>query len=632
MKKSILLLSTVMIAGASFSQTIFSENFDAAAAMPAGWSQQNVDGLTVATNLSAFNFGTNAWVFRANDVTGAGNHAVSTSWYSPAGTADDWLITPQIAIPATGNYFFQFDAMGADANYPDGFKIYVSTTGNAVANFGTTAILTQAAAATTYTNYSASLAAYAGQNVYIAIRNNSTDMNRLNVDNVVVRQPAADDAVLNSASLNRYSAVSINNTLGLTVKNDGNNAITSLTVNWNDGADHSSVITTNIAAGATATINHPVAISYATALEKTIAVTITNVNGNADPNPANNAATKMINTVSQILDKNVVIEEGTGTWCGWCPRGAVAMEYMTTNYPVDFIGIAVHNDDPMTVTAYDAGANLSGFPGCNVDRALLDQGVSQAAFLSYYNARKDLVVPAGIAVTSTIAGSAVTLNVASTFVTPFAASNYRLGVIITEDNVTGTTAAYNQNNYYANNANGAMGGFESLPASVPAAQMVYDHVGRSLLGGYTGQASSVPAAITDGQVVNYTFNYTVPGTSNISNMHAVAVLIDQSNGEIVNAKSISLASAGISESADALAMQVYPNPATDVVNVKFEGQGGTYTVAITDLSGREMGTSTVMNANGAQTVALDVNGLAGGNYLVTIATEGVSYTQQVVVR
>jgi hypothetical protein len=307
------------------------------------------------------------------------------------------------------------------------------------------------------------------------------------------------------------------------------------------------------------------------------------------------------------------------------------MDYMIATYPTDFIGIAVHNGDPMTVTEYDNGTNLTGYPGCNVDRVLLDQGVSQAAFEGYYNARKDLVVPAAIAATSSGTGANVTINVSSTFYTPFSAANYRLGVIIVENDVTGTTSAYNQSNFYAAGAAGAMGGYESLPNPVPAAQMVYDHVGRALLGGFNGQAGSVPATITNGQVVNYSFNYTIPATSTRADMHAVALLIDQSTGAIVNAEEISIAELGIDE-ASTINMEVYPNPASNVVNVNFDAKGGDYSIIITDLSGREVANTSVANASGLQSVALPLTGLNSGNYLITISKEGASYTQNLMVK
>lgn len=629
MKKNLLTLSALLLAGLSFGQVVMSENFDAGTALPAGWAVYNVDGLTPASSVNYVNA---AWVGRANSVTGTGNHMVSTSWYTPAGVSNDWLVSPSIAVPASGSYFAQFKAMAPDANFPDGFKVYISTTGNQVSDFSSPAVLTVPAAPATYTSYSIDLAAYAGQNIYFAIQNNSNDKFLLFFDEFVVRQPAANDALLNSATLNRYSLTNTNNQLSLSVKNDGSNPITSLTINWNDGTDHSQVISgLNIAPGASANVNHPTQVNYATAVERSLAVTITNVNGTTDPNMSNNATTKLINTVSAIEEKSVVIEEGTGTWCVWCPRGAVAMDYMVNTYPNDFIGIAVHNGDPMTVTAYDAGADFSGYPGANVDRALLDQSVSQSAFVSYYNARKDLIVPAGVTVAASGAGSNVTINASATFRTPFAAANYRLGVIIVEDGVTGTTSGYNQANAYAGGANGVMGGYESLPNPVPAAQMVYNHVGRALLGGYTGQTGSVPTTITDGQTVSYTFNYTVPATSNKAKMHAVAVLIDQTTGEIVNAAQGALSAASLGEM-ETIGMEVYPNPASDVVNVKFEGNGGDYQVVITDLSGRQVAATAVVNANGAQAVTLPIAELSAGNYLVTIAKEGASYTQNLIVK
>lgn len=629
MKKTLLILSAVFLSGFSFSQVIMSENFDAALTLPAGWAQYNQDGLTPATNVNYM--GTNGWIIRANSETGAGNHAVSTSWYTPAGVSNDWLVSPQVAIPASGTIALRFDAMAPDVDYLDGFKVYVSTTGNTPADFVGAPILTQPAAANTYTTYSASLAAYAGQNIYVAIQNYSNDMFLLFVDNFTVLQLVPDDANLLSSTLTRYSQVSTNNTLSMSVKNDGSNTITSLTVNWNDGIDHSSVIAVNIASGATANVSHPTAVNYATALEKNIAITITNVNGNVDPNMTNNADSKLFNTVSQLASKSVVLEEGTGTWCGWCPRGAVAMDYMVATYPTDFIGIAVHNGDPMTVTAYDAAADFGGYPSCNVDRVLLDQTVSQTAFVSYYNARTNLIVPAAISAVNSGTGSNVVIDVSATFYTPFAAADYRLGVIMVEDDVTGTTSGYNQVNYYEGGANGAMGGYESLPDPVPAAQMVYNHVGRALLGGYAGQSGSVPAAITDGQVVSYTFNYTVPATSQAPYMSAVAVLIDNATGEIVNAAKVDMSGANVSE-IETIGMEVYPNPAVNVVNVKFEANGGEYTLSITDLAGRVVATTVVSNASGMQNVVLPVEELVSGNYLITVAKEGASFTQNLIVK
>lgn len=627
MKKSLLSLSLLLSAGLSFSQIIFSENFDAGTTLPTGWAQYNVDGLTPATNVNYM--GANGWVIRANSVTSVGNHAVSTSWYTPAGTSNDWLVTPAIAIP-TGTTLLQFDAMAPDQNYPDGFKVYISTTGNTVGDFAGAPALTVAAGPSPYATQTVDLSAFAGQTIYVAVRNDNTDKFLLFLDNFIVRQPQANDALLVSSTLNRYSLTNTNNTLALSVKNNGSTPITSVTVDWNDGTAHSQTITTNIAVGATATVNHPTLVNYATVVEKNIAITITQVNGAADPVPADNVGSKAFNTLSQTSAKNVLIEEGTGTWCGWCPRGAVAMDYMTNLYPSTFIGIAVHNGDPMTVTAYDAGANFGGFPSSNVDRAILDATVSNSDFQNNYNQRINVVVPASVNGVVSGTGNNITIDASATFRTVFTSADtkYRLAVVMVEDNVKGTTSGYDQKNYYAGGGSGAMGGFESLPDPVPAAQMTYNHVGRALLGGYNGQASSIPATIADGQTATYQFTYTIPATSVRGNMHAVIMLIDQVSGEVINAKSIPASGAGISEN-QAVSMEVYPNPSSDKVTVSFEGQGH-YTVTINDLTGRVVSTQQV-TANGATQVTVPVADLKAGNYLISVANSVGSHTQNIVV-
>ncbi len=621
-------MASLLLAGYSFSQVIFSENFDGAAALPAGWTLHNVDGLTPAANVAYVN---NAWVVRANSATGAGNHAVSTSWYSPAGTSNDWLVSPSIAIPAGGSYVLQFDAMAPDAQFPDGFKVYISTTGTAVADFGTTPVLTVNATPSSYTGYTVDLSSYAGQSIHFAVRNDNTDKFLLFADNFVVRQPQQNDAILVSTTLNRYSLANTNNTLALNVANNGSNPITSLTVSWNDGTPHSETVNVNIPVGGSATVNHPVTVNYSTATTYEIDVEVTQVNGTNDPAPEDNSANTLITILSQSPTKRVVIEEGTGTWCQWCPRGAVAMEYMYNTYPDRFIGIAVHNGDPMTVTAYDNGANFSGYPSANIDRAILDGDVSQSAFQTYYNQRKDLLTPASVSVSGVRSGSDLQVEVNATFFSQFPAADYRLGVIIIEDGVTGTGSGYNQANAYAGGGYGPMGGYENLPSTVPASQMVYDHVGRALLGGYSGQAGSVPSSISDGMPVSYTFNYTVPAAYNIDNMYAVGVVIDNATGEIINANKAPLANLSVGN-IETIEMGVFPNPATDKITISFEAQGGDYLVEITDLQGRTVVSEKHTNLSGSQSVDLNTSNLKTGNYLVSVAKDGSSFTKMISIK
>ena len=454
------------------------------------------------------------------------------------------------------------------------------------------------------------------------------------LDDISVSPVANNDAAIGAITLNRYSNVSTDNTLSLNVTNQGSTPITSVEVNWNDGtADHIQTIATNIAAGANAVVNHPTSVNYATIVEKNMTVTISQVNGGADGDPSNNAGTAKFNTVSNTDTKRVLFEEGTGTWCGWCPRGAVVMDNFAATYPNSFIGIAVHNGDPMTVAAYDTGAGFGGFPSVNVDRAIKDGSVSDAAWTGYYNQRKDMTVPFTLSVGASAAGSNLTIDAKATFHTVYANVDYRLGVIIVEDDVTGTTSQYDQANYYAGGGSGVMGGYETLPNPVPAAQMVYKHVGRAVLGGYAGQAGSVPTAITDGLEADYTFNYTVPATSDVNKMHAVIVLIDQADGSILNAKDVTINQALSIEDQEALmGYSVTPNPADDMVNVRFNATNMKYGITVTDVLGRTVVKESYGTLFGPQSISVPVSDLKAGNYIVSVVTEGASFSKIIVVK
>ncbi len=635
MKKLLLATTGLFLIGNSFGQVVFTENFESG--LPATWSQ-----VTSATdggwkNGTASSLSSTDWSISTSNST---KIMATNDDGCNCNKSNDRLISPVIDLSGYTNLALSTDIffnMGTYQGNTEVGTIEISADG------GTTwTILSTLSQVLEWHTDIIDISSYAGNNnVKISYKYSDATgwLFGFGIDNVKIFQPNANDAKLVSSNLIRYALINTNNTINLEVMNMGSNTINALTIDWNDGTSHSSNISVNIAPFATATVSHPISVNYATALEKNISINITQVNGGADDDVTNNTGSSKFNAVSVLEKKSVLIEEGTGTWCGWCPRGAVAMEYMyqQTATAKDFIGIAVHNGDPMTVSAYDAGANFGGYPAANVDRALLDQGVSNTAFMNYYNARKTLVPPAAISADITNdGGNNFTIVAKATFRTNFAASNYRLGVIMVEDDVTGTASGYNQANYYSSTSqnqplSGAGHNWQQEPNPVPAANMVYDHVGRALLGGYAGQAGSVPAAITDGQVASYTFNYAKPATSNGFKMKAVVVLIDQANGEVVNAMETPIGFASIAEVENNIAMKLFPNPAVDMLNVEMNGQGAEYVLTLTDLAGKVVYHQNLGNVNGTTSVAIPVSEMQAGNYLLTIATEGRSFTENVVV-
>jgi len=567
MKKLVLIFSLIIAFGAMTARAQFSENFNGVTvnsqgigSLPAGWTQYNLDGLTPYSSYSWM--GTNAWMVAK--ISGGRNVAVSTSWFTPAGTANRWMVTPHITVPAA-HPFLTFTAATGNPGYPDGYAVMISTATNAVADFTTTllTVLPSANADTTFRTQAIDLAAYSGQQVYIAFINNTHDGVLLFIDDIqVFSNTIANDVQLTSVSIDNYLLVNSNATITGTFKNLGYAPVTGLTVNWTDPSTQTQTLTgLNVPTQGSYTFTLP--FSKSTVDEFNINVTLANPNGMADPTPNDNTGSTMTHTLSSTPSRTVVIEEGTGTWCGFCPRGKVAIEYMLNTYPHNtFIPIAVHNNDPMTVAAYDAGVAFSGFPSVNYDRTILNEVVDQTLIEQHYTERLAALTPASIAISTTVSGQQLTVALSAKFFTKIS-SALRFAAVVIEDSVTGTTSGYDQHNYYTANAYGPMGGFESLPNPVPAAQMVYDHVGRALIGGYTGLAGSITSPIADQQMVSHTFPvYNIPANFNKAHLSVAGFIIDNT-GKIVNAVKTSLGSSATTSIENLngdVNMNIFPNP------------------------------------------------------------------------
>lgn len=626
------LFALMVIASSSVSaQTIFSENFNASTSLPAGWTQANQDGLTVVTNLSAYGFGTNAWVIYASGwaQTAGDKAAISTSWYTPAGISNDWLISAPISVTA-GN-FLTWKAMAPDQNYADGYIVKISTTTNAVSAF-TTDLLTVAGADGSWTSKYIDLSAYAGQTVYIAWVNNSNDKYLLGIDDVATFIPPAADITVNSVSpllgsTASFGTVGQTKTIVVNVTNHAATAVTSIDGSYtaDGGAPVNQTFTTNIAPFASANLTFTTPYSISAVGDHIIDVTMT-LSG--DVNTSDNTGTTTIGGAAFVPVHVLTIEEGTGTWCGWCPRGAVYMDSMRAVNPTSTALIAVHNSDPMTVTDYDAGVGgfISGYPSILVDRkAVYDPSDIFTAYDDYIN---DFGFANITATQSYNASTKVsTVNATANFAVS-STSDLRLTCVYIEDGVHGTTTSYDQHNYYSNQTNnlplqGAGHNWQLETDPVLAANMYYDHVARTILGGFTGVAGSLPNPITGGNSYSHTFTYTIPTTSTPDNVSVIVLLINATTGQILNAttpKSVT----GISDLKSQIdQLSVYPNPTADELNVLFTlNKAQNVSFEVTDVMGRIVSTTSFKNlAPTNQNIQLSVADLATGVYFLNIKTD-----------
>lgn len=286
-------------------------------------------------------------------------------------------------------------------------------------------------------------------------------------------------------------------------------------------------------------------LSYATASPDPININfkVTKVNGEANNSdrPQQTCQTVVL-PEGQTYVRNVVIEEATGIWCGYCPAGIVTMEAIRENFPDgEFIPVAVHGpsikDDPMYASTFSKVYTLVS--GGGVPSALLNRSVDVYPFpyesvLEYYEMVRRVPGLATVSATAEFSDDKSTLNIHTTFAFCFndnsSKSIYRLAYAITEDNV----GPYEQTNYYSGEDE-EVGGWESKPNP---ASTIYNDVARQL-NSYTGILNSVPGTIVAGQ--EYTHDYALKLATNIkdkNNINLVVYLVNTETGEIENAYTI----------------------------------------------------------------------------------------------
>ncbi|MBL7755136.1 MAG: choice-of-anchor J domain-containing protein [Chitinophagaceae bacterium] len=637
MKKLLLLALTAFGFVGTNAQVIWSENFDAVTNpnLPAGWTQYNGDNLTVNSNLSAYSFGTNAWVSR-KPAGSTNGFAVSTSWYSSAGTSNDWMITPQVT-PTAGAWLL-FDAVAPDGNFADGYQVKISTTGNNYTDFTAAPVYTVASEGQLWATKAVNLSNYVGQPIYIAFINNSNDKYLLFLDNIQVKVlPANDGALLDMtpdiASYRSFATVGSPVAVQGLFQNQGSATVTSYTVKVNDGSTTQSYPqTANVLPYGT----HIFSLNYNMPSTGIKPIKMwAEVGG--DNNHVNDSTSSEFGGATFTPTPTVVFEEATGTWCGWCPRGAVYMDSIAKMHP-EVVAIAVHNNDPMTVAAYDAGIGdlVGGYPSGVVGRKV---EADPSEFFTAYNDHKNDFSVGDITVgTPTITGSTMTVKAdVKMAVNTKPNYDYRVALVVTEDGMTGTAASWAQANYYsgaaAPNLVGAGHNWDNEPNPVPASSMEYDHVARDIMGGFTGVAGSLPATMTAGTTYSYTFNWTIPAGFRPWMAKANVLLISGLSGEVQNGKWVNVKPASVDDVNAVNDVKVFPNPTSNYLNLEFTmNTTSDVLVTMTDITGKTVYSQNLNNLNGNQGLVIPTGSMTDGIYVLSVKTKEGTSTQKVTVR
>jgi len=420
-------------------------------------------------------------------------------------------------------------------------------------------------------------------------------------------------------------------------------AITSATfeIDYDDAITQVVYDDINIAEGDTLQINLDDPILLTSGI-KEIVVRITSVNGfEGDDVICNNSLFAVTTAVEPAPRKGVLVEEATGAWCTWCPRGAVFMERLTEEYGDLFVGVAVHNNtqgpDGMAVQEYDAGnrgtPGFTGFPSAAIEREMnFDPSDLERSFLE-----RVAVAPRGAFLVGAAVDAEGDVDI-SVEVEALGDLNFtdRIMVAIIEDGVTGTGNGFSQVNAYAGGGQGPMGGYEDLPNPVPADQMVYDYVARALVTPYEGQSLDIPTVLSSGtKLQNYRF--TLDPDWNQDNLSIVVSLINN-DGFSDNAIKVTLADAisngfilsGVNDPTLQSSFEVFPNPAGELMNVQLEtGSIGDVNLEMFNIYGQLVQTEKLKSFVGKQNWLVNISELPNGVYSARVSIGNKTAVQKV---
>lgn len=316
---------------------------------------------------------------------------------------------------------------------------------------------------------------------------------------------------------------------------------------------------------------------------------ITKVNGN-DNEDAESQLTQQVCIFDKLPKHRALLEEYTGTWCGYCPRGYVGLAAMNRLYPEDFVALSYHNSeserkpDPMEVMpGSDYPSNISGFPSAWLDRAYevdayggFNASSTELGIDDAWKAVCGLLAEANIDVKAELNADKTAVEAKANVSFPLEINNARYGVefVLVADGLTGTADGWTQKNYYAKGKNGtdfSEPEFEQfVEASGNVSGLVFDDVAVATTR-LTGENKYLPEAIEEDKVYELSATFQLAKVKNTSgenivqnadNLRVVAVLIDYNDGTVVNAaKTLRLGEAtgikGVNADEDGKPVEIY---------------------------------------------------------------------------
>ena len=243
-----------------------------------------------------------------------------------------------------------------------------------------------------------------------------------------------------------------------------------------------------------------------------------------------------------------LVEEYTGLWCGWCPRGYVALETMRELHGDLFVGVAYHNGDDMGF-GYSTPNHPSGFPAGYINRGVdINLGQIYTIWDTYRTNIPDADVAVNVEWTDD-SHSAIKATAKTRFVKDFSDAKYRVSYILVADGLS--DPSWKQHNSYAPKNGEEPKDHPDMPGELGR---IFTH-GEEYVKGltfndvavaatdYDGFPESIPSALTAGETYSHSYVFNLGEIENKAvlsvpdKLRVIAVITNGKSGKPINCAS-----------------------------------------------------------------------------------------------
>ncbi len=493
--------------------------------------------------------------------------AASTSMYSPAGQSDDWMVIPQLEIP--DEYVtLNFKAQSYKFAKTDRLKVYVwvcdenftALSKDIMDRFkaGADKVFDEQLSPGTneedlsdgWVDYSVDLAAYAGKKIYIGFQNDNNDQSCVFVDNVAVtREMKFFVSLVTAESVVNQESVQVK---GQLTANAEGEVFTSAKLTLKDSKG--TTIDEINASG----LNLKKSDAYTFTFAKNLPLVKGQTNKFQILVEMGNYSDKVDCAIKNLAFKpvkRVVLEEMTGTTCGNCPIGHIAIEHLKDIYGDLFIPVAIHTYEgdlyAAGLSSYTSFLGLNGAPTAIIQRSgeisspmfqdpiTAEYSLTDGSTLWTDRVSAEFETPADADVNTTYeinkTAGTFDLDVTLTSAVDMVNLNLNIFIVMLEDNIVAF-----QDNYFSAVEDAALG--EWGLGGKYAQQRVYDyvqnHVAMACWGtSYNGTPGYLPQSLAAGESFTAQLvDFEIPeNIEKIENTKIVVMIIDGNTDKLVNA-------------------------------------------------------------------------------------------------